>query len=76
MGCDVSVNVVEEGDLKSLVLHWRDDAEHEIDITNGTDGYNAQLTPDGNPITYWVTALDARGNASRTVDQTIPADAC
>jgi hypothetical protein len=75
-GCAVDVHVVEEGDLASLVLHWRDTAEHEVDITAGPDGYQAQLSPEGQAVTYWVTAVDARGNQSRTADQIIPAGAC
>jgi len=75
-GCSVSVNVVEEGDLTSLVLHWLDTIEHQLDITHRPDGYEAMLEPEGHPITYWVTATDARGNVARTADQTIPADAC
>ncbi|MBA2609468.1 MAG: hypothetical protein H0U92_11040 [Actinobacteria bacterium] len=75
-GCSVEVNVVEEGKLTSLVLHWRDTADHEVDITNGAEGYEADLTPNGAPITYWVTAVDERGNHARTADQVIAADAC
>ncbi len=75
-GCAVAVNVVEEGKVTSLVLHWRDETEHEVDITNGPEGYEAELTPNGAPITYWVTAVDERGNQSRTNDQVIAADAC
>lgn len=75
-GCTVNVNVVEESNLASLVLHWRDTTEHQVDITHNADGYSATLTPEGQPITYWVTATDARGNAARTTDQTIPANAC
>ena len=76
VGCSVNVNVVEEGDLTSLVLHWLDATEHQIDITNGPEGYEAMLDPQGHPVTYWVTATDARGNQSRTTDQVIAADAC
>ena len=75
-GCAVDVNVVEEGKLTSLVLHWRDAAEHDVDITDKPDGYQAELKPNGAPITYWVTAVDERGNQSRTADQVIAADAC
>lgn len=75
-GCAVDVHVVEEGDLASFVLHWHDGVEHSVDITNGADGYQAQLTPEGRPITFWVTAVDARGNQSRTADQVIEPGAC
>ena len=75
-GCAVDVNVEEEGKLTSLVLHWRDTVDHEVDITDGPEGYETELTPNGAPITYWVTAVDDRGNQSRTADQVIPADAC
>ncbi len=75
-GCDVTVNAVDDGDLTSLVLHWRDTEEHQIDITDGSDGYEATLEPRGAPITYWVTATDARGNQARTPDQLIAANAC
>jgi hypothetical protein len=75
-GCAVDVHVVEEGELSSLVLHWRDAAEHTFDITTGPDGYHAELKPEGQDVTYWVTAVDGRGNQSRTADQVIPVGAC
>ncbi len=75
-GCAVDIHVVEEGELTSLVLHWVDSAEHAVDITSGPDGYQAQLNPEGQDVTWWVTAVDARGNQSRTADQVIPAGAC
>jgi hypothetical protein len=75
-GCTVAVNVVEEGKLTSLVLHWRDTADHEVDLTEGPNGFQAALAPNGVPVTYWVTAVDDRGNQARTADQTIPANAC
>lgn len=76
-GCAVDVHVVEEGGLTSLVLHWRDDAEHEIVLDPSlAEGARAELRPEGQPITYWVTATDARGNQARTADQVIPPGAC
>jgi hypothetical protein len=67
-GCAVGVSVVDDGDLSSLELHWRDTAEHVLDIANDADRYSAELRPDNGPVTYWVTASDSRGNASRTAD--------
>lgn len=75
-GCAVDVHVVEEGELASLVLHWRDSTEHEQPITPSADGYRVELKPEGQDITYWVTAVDGRGNQARTADQVIPVGAC
>ncbi|MDP1793158.1 MAG: hypothetical protein Q8K63_03380 [Acidimicrobiales bacterium] len=75
-GCAVSVTVLDDGDLTSLVLHWRDVAEHALDISKDAEGYAAELRPDNGPVTYWVTASDTRGNAARTADQLINPGAC
>ncbi|HVT76679.1 MAG TPA: hypothetical protein VHD87_06580 [Acidimicrobiales bacterium] len=75
-GCEVDVHVVDEGQITSVVLHWRDTTEHQVDVASSADGYKAQLAPEGQPITYWVTAVDDRGNEAQTPDQTIPPGAC
>ena len=75
-GCAVDVHVVEQGQLASIVLHWRDTAEHEADIAQSPDGYHAQLTPEGQTVTWWVTATDDRGNQAQTPDQMIQPGAC
>ncbi|MEY2417769.1 MAG: hypothetical protein QOG90_449 [Actinomycetota bacterium] len=75
-GCEVDVHVVEQGQLTSLVLHWRDATEHATDIAQSADGYKAQLAPEGQPITWWVTAVDDRGNQAQTPDQIIQSGAC
>jgi hypothetical protein len=75
-GCAVDVHVVEQGQLASLVLHWRDTAEHTADIAQSPDGYHAQLAPEGQPLTWWVTATDDRGNQAQTPDQIIQPGAC
>ncbi len=75
-GCSVGVTVVDDGDLANLELHWRDTAEHVLDIAKSDDNYNAELRPDNGPVTYWVTATDARGNAARTADGVIEPGAC
>jgi hypothetical protein len=75
-GCEVDVHVVEQGQLTSLVLHWRDTEEHTSDIAQTPDGYRAQLAPGPQPLTWWVTAVDDRGNEARTPDQVIQPGAC
>jgi hypothetical protein len=75
-GCEVDVHVVEQGQLTSLVLHWRDTAEHAADIAPSPDGYHAQLAPEGQPVTWWVTAVDDRGNQAQTPGQVIQPGAC
>ena len=65
------------GDVPGLEVLHRDLAgEHAVDITSASDGYKAELAPDGQDLVYWVTAVDARGNQSRTADQVIAANAC
>jgi hypothetical protein len=75
-GCAVDVHVVEQGQLTSLVLHWRDATEHESDIAQSPDGYHAQLASEAEPITWWVTATDDRGNTAQTPDRIIQPGAC
>ena len=72
----MNVNVVEEGDLASLVLHWRDATDTRSTSRTDPTATRRSSSPQGAPITYWVTAIDARGNQSRTADQVIAADAC
>jgi hypothetical protein len=74
--CAIDVHVVEEGQLASLVLHWRDTEEHTADIAQSPDGYHAQLAPEGEPIVWWVTAADDRGNTAQTPDRIIQPGAC
>ena len=75
-GCEVDVHVVEQGQITSLVLHWRDTEEHAADIAQTADGYKAQLAPGPQPLTWWVTAVDDRGNQAQTADQIIQPGAC
>lgn len=75
-GCAVDIHIVEESDLESVVLHWRDGGDHAENISVGADGYRAELKPEGQDITFWVTAVDGRSNQARTADQVIPVGAC
>lgn len=75
-GCSVGVTVVDDGDLATLELHWRDTAEHVLDLAKEAESYNAELRPDNGRVTYWVTASDTRGNAARTADAVIEPGAC
>ena len=75
-GCDIKVSVVEDGELTALVLHWRDTVDHEAPITEGPEGYTTMLAPSTVPVTWWITATDARGNSARSPQSVIPPGTC
>jgi hypothetical protein len=79
----LSAPVAEESGLSSAAAHWRPagtrgGADHTVALTAGHDRYIGQLGPfdDAGPVTWWVEAVDTRGNHSRSPDQTLTVSNC
>lgn len=83
-GCTVEATVEDEGEIAGAQLHWfepsatpGDRPAERIEAMQATStGFTGRLPNAGRPLTWWVTAADARGNQARTADQVAPADAC
>ena len=71
-GCRVSAVVEDEAEV-ALTLHARDatGAESRLPMSLTDMEATADLPP-GRPLTWWVSAVDGRGNQARTPDVTLP----
>ncbi|HVM06148.1 MAG TPA: hypothetical protein VM242_13360 [Acidimicrobiales bacterium] len=71
-GCRVSAVVEDEAEV-ALTLHARDAAgvESRLPMTLTYMEATADL-PAGRPLTWWVSAVDGRGNQARTPDVALP----
>lgn len=71
-GCRVTAVVEDEGEV-SLTLHWRGRDGEGTSVMAGTaDAMVAQLPAATGALTWWVTAVDGRGNQARTFDVALP----
>lgn len=72
-GCVVTADVEDEGDV-SLTLHWRvGGVERTAAMTAPADAKALGSLPPGlAPLTWWVSAVDGRGNQARTPDVVVP----
>jgi hypothetical protein len=77
-GCDISVTVEDEGEVRAVELHSVDGAagERVVALPAGDAGYRGRLANSRSPVTWWVTASDARGNVARTPDENVLPDTC
>ena len=77
-GCDISVTVEDEGEVRAVELHWIGGGapERVIPLPAGDTGYTGRLANSPTAVTWWVTASDARGNLARTPDENVAANAC
>lgn len=70
-----SATVVDESAV-TVVLQWQgaSSAVQQVEMTTGGDGtYTGTIAPSPiQPVTWWVTATDARGNVTRSEDHTLP----
>ena len=67
-GCTVTADVEDEGDV-ALTLHWRDAAgDHSASMSAPAEGKSTGGLPPATPLTWWVNAVDGRGNQARTAD--------
>lgn len=78
-GCDISVTVEDEGEVRAVELHsitGAPAAEHVVALAAGGAGYVGRLVNSVLPTSWWVTASDARGNVGRTPDENVPPNTC
>lgn len=82
-GCVVFASVEDEGQIRAVELHRATATERTgagpgdvsaMDATSG--GYTARIQSGEVPMAWWVTAIDARGNVSRTPESPLPVGAC
>ncbi len=84
-GCTASAAVEDESEIAAVLLHWR-----ERSGPNGTtvektapmapsapgDGYAGRLPAEPYPLSWWVSAVDARGNLAKTTEQVAAPGSC
>lgn len=71
-GCRITATVADDGDVSAVVLRVRNGADQEVVMTRRDDQWDATLPENpGEPVRWWVEAVDNRGNAGRTVDQAL-----
>jgi hypothetical protein len=78
-GCTVTADAEDASDVTAVVLHWRVGAtglELTRAMAESDQGYVAPLPGGPDPLTWWVTAADGRGNEARTPDATLAPSTC
>lgn len=81
-GCTVTASVEDEGQVRSVELHRVEVApggrpnETTASMDPTTDGYVGRLPSSAASQSWWVVAVDARGNAARTPSGTRPPGDC
>ncbi len=83
-GCVVTAIVEDESEVAGVALHWLhpppiprgQSAEHTDAMGVTTAGYVGNLPAELGPLTWWVSAADARGNRSRTTNETLDPASC
>ncbi len=72
-GCAVTVTVEDEGQVRAVELH---EGASTTPLPPTSGGYAGRLRNTPTPTFWWVTAVDARGNETRTPDRILPANTC
>ena len=72
-GCAVTVTVEDEGQVSHVELH---EGTSTTPLPPTSGGYAGRLRNTPTPTLWWVTAVDARGNETRTPDRLLPANTC
>jgi hypothetical protein len=75
--CSVVARAEDEGKVSAVVLHWREaKVERTIDLSGDqqSQDYRGALPPSA--TSWWVTAVDARGNVASTPEEKLPSPAC
>ncbi|HUP87027.1 MAG TPA: hypothetical protein VM143_15340 [Acidimicrobiales bacterium] len=78
LGCEVAATVDDDGEVRAVELHWRETGGSERVVALPADDamYSGVLPNATAPMTWWVTASDARGNAARTPDENLSPGSC
>lgn len=72
-GCRVTADVEDEGEV-TLTLHWRTGGvETTAAMTPPVEATSVAMLPPSTPLTWWVSAIDGRGNQARTPDVQVAA---
>jgi hypothetical protein len=76
-GCAITAAVVDESQIDSVVLHWREPlggrvVDRSAVMGHSAAGYTATLPAPAAGQAWWVTATDALGNTAHTTEQTAP----
>jgi len=76
----VRARAEDEDGVASVTLHWADPAERSVpmspDAGAGAGGYVGALPTSPQPLHWWVSAADGRGNVARTPDRDVAAGTC
>lgn len=72
-GCAVTVTVEDEGQIRTVELH---EGAATTPLPPTSDGYAGRLRNSSIPTFWSVTAVDARGNRTRTPDRLLAANTC
>jgi hypothetical protein len=80
-GCSVQATAVDEGDVRSVFLHWRTQAnttDHVLQMVAAgpPDTYFGTVPAGDNPTSWWVTAVDGRGNRGQTTEVAVTPHSC
>ncbi len=77
-GCEVLATVEDEGVVVSVALHWVDPSHDTGSLAMRPSGhaFGGRLPEGVEGLRWWVSAADARGNASRTSELALPAGTC
>jgi hypothetical protein len=77
-GCTVTADAEDASDVTAVVLHWRVSTGVELTraMAESDQGYVAPLPGGPDPLTWWATATDGRGNEARTPDAVLPPGTC
>lgn len=77
-GCEVLATVEDEGVVVSVALHWAEPSRGTGSVAMHPSGhaFSGRLPEGGEGLKWWVSAADARGNASRSSELALPAGTC
>ena len=77
-GCVINAAVEDAGEVQSVLLHWRaaTGGEATLPMAPTTTGWRAQFPPELGGGSFWVEAIDARGNRAGTAVHPLPAASC
>ncbi|MBW3614849.1 MAG: hypothetical protein KY439_06000 [Actinobacteria bacterium] len=76
-GCDVVATIEDEAEVASVTLHWTEAGdERSMPMQPSRDGFGARLPEQREGLVWWVSAVDARGNSSRTAGAALADRSC
>jgi len=76
--CTVSATVEDESGVGPVLLHWLEpkSKEQTAPMAQGPTAYAASLPSRPDPVTWWVTAVDGRGNRAKTPNEVLNPGTC